>query len=79
LPRESLRGTYAHANCNADADCDATPTYSYAEADSDATATPDSLPAPHALARSWNSLCGNSRNKLASSRGGVKDVSREAL
>ena len=43
--------------------------YSHAEADPDAAATPDTLPAPDALARGWNSLCGNSRKKLASSRG----------
>ena len=79
MPRESLRGTYANTDCYANANGDASTTYADPAADSDAAAAPDTLPAPHALARGWNSLSGNSRNKLASSRGGVKDVSREAL
>jgi len=59
-----LRSAYTDADTNTNGHA-----YSHAEADPDAAATPDTLPAPDALARGWNSLCGNSRKKLASSRG----------
>ena len=48
-------------------------------AQSDAATTPDTVSSADAVARSWNSLCGNSRKKLASSRGGANALNLRAL
>jgi hypothetical protein len=70
----------AHTNANSDADVNPIgdtngDTYSDANsladryAQSNSEASSDSASSPHALARGWNSVCGNSRKKLVSSRG----------
>ena len=48
-------------------------------AQSDAAATPDTVSSADALTRSWNSLWGNSRKKLASSRDGANALNLRAL
>ena len=48
-------------------------------AQSDAAATPDTVSSADALTRSRNSLCGSSRKKLASSRGGANGLNLRAL
>ncbi len=66
---DSFGNAYCNSDNNTDGYANARYTDSYAK--SDPATSPDTLSAPHSVVVRWKSLCGNPRNKFASSRSGT--------